>query len=89
MENLCNRIRNIYPQLKRKDFNPFLGGTIYLQNDGDGTYIREWNHPELSKPTEEQLLASSEEPVSDALTPEEKLAAAGLTVEELKSLLNL
>jgi hypothetical protein len=31
--------------------------TIRLQNDSDGRgdYIKEWNHPTLSRPTEEQL----------------------------------
>ena len=32
-------------------------GTIMLQNDSDsnGDYIKEWNHPTLAKPTQEQL----------------------------------
>ena len=32
-------------------------GVITLQNDsnGKGDYIKEWNHPTLPRPTEEQL----------------------------------
>jgi hypothetical protein len=28
---------------------------IQNDNDGKGDYIREWKHPSLSKPTDEQL----------------------------------
>jgi hypothetical protein len=43
----------IYPELTLQDFLT----TIRLQNDSDGRgdYIKEWNHPTLSKPTDEQL----------------------------------
>ncbi len=45
----------IYPQLEQQDFLT----TIRLQNDSDGKgdYIALWNHPTLSKPTQEQLNA--------------------------------
>ena len=53
---LYEKILSIYPELTSADFMPSLG-TIMLQNDSDGRgdYIREWNHPTLAQPTEEQL----------------------------------
>jgi hypothetical protein len=50
---LYDKIMAIYPELQQPDFIT----TIRLQNDSDGRgdYIAEWNHPTLSKPTEEQL----------------------------------
>lgn len=53
---LYEKIIAIYPQLTNQDFNPYLG-TITLQNDSDGKgdYIKEWNHPTLPRPTDEQL----------------------------------
>lgn len=54
--SLFEKILTIYPSLNNKDFDPFLG-TIVLQNDSDGKgdYIKEWNHPTLTKPTQAQL----------------------------------
>lgn len=51
---LSEKILSIYPELK--DFD-FAGGVITLQNDsnGLGDYIKEWNHPTLAKPTDEEL----------------------------------
>lgn len=51
--NLYEKIRAIYSDLTDDDFL----FTIILQNDGDdrGDYIREWNHPTLAQPTQEQL----------------------------------
>jgi len=51
---LVEKIKAIYPELA--DFD-FASGVITLQNDSDGKgdYIKEWNHPTLAKPTEEQL----------------------------------
>jgi len=46
----------IHPSLTDADF--FADeGTIELQNnsDGKGDFISKWNHPSLSKPTDEQL----------------------------------
>lgn len=59
--SLYDKIIAIYPELTQQDFTPF-GGTIVLQNDSDGRgdYIREWNHPTLTKPTQEQLDAITE-----------------------------
>jgi hypothetical protein len=55
---LYEKIKTIYTQLTIEDFHP-LRGTITLQNDSDGKgdYIALWNHPTLSKPTQEQLNA--------------------------------
>ena len=52
--NLYDKIISIYPELA--DFD-FASGVIELQNDSDGRgdYIKEWNHPTLPRPTEEQL----------------------------------
>ena len=52
--NLYEKIISIYPELA--DFN-FASGVITLQNDSDGKgdYIKEWNHPTLARPTDEQL----------------------------------
>ncbi len=53
---LREKIIIIYPQLTNVDFDHWQG-TIILQNDSDGKgdYIKEWNHPILAKPTDEQL----------------------------------
>ena len=52
---LYEKITTLYTELTNADFAP--EGTIMLQNDGDGNgdYIKEWNHPTLTKPTQEQL----------------------------------
>lgn len=53
---LYEKIITLYPSLTKDDFRPDEG-TIILQNDSDGRgdYIKEWNHPTLAKPTQEQL----------------------------------
>lgn len=53
---LYEKIISIYPELKEEDFFPSIG-TILLQNDSDGRgdYIAKWEHPTLTKPTEDQL----------------------------------
>jgi len=53
---LYEKIKTLYPSLTEEDFVPTTG-TIMLQNDSDGNgdYIKEWNHPTLAKPTQEQL----------------------------------
>ena len=48
---LYDKIIAIYPELTARDFMT----VIILQNDGDGDYIKEWNHPTLAKPTDEEL----------------------------------
>jgi len=52
---LYEKITTLYTELTSDDFAP--EGTIMLQNDSDGKgdYIKEWNHPTLAKPTQEQL----------------------------------
>ena len=52
---LYEKITTLYTELTDADFAP--EGTIMLQNDSDGNgdYIKEWNHPTLTKPTQEQL----------------------------------
>ena len=53
MMTLYDKIKALYPTLQDSDFLD----TIRLQNDSDGKgdYIKEWNHPTLPRPTEEQL----------------------------------
>jgi len=53
---LYEKLIKLYPSLTPQDFSP-NGGTIILQNDSDGKgdYIKEWNHPTLPKPTDEEL----------------------------------
>ena len=50
---LYDKIMAIYPQLEQQDFMT----TIRLQNDSDGKgdYIKEWKHPKLTRPTDEEL----------------------------------
>ena len=50
---LYEKIMALYPELAQQDFII----AIRLQNDSDGKgdYIAAWNHPTLSRPTEEQL----------------------------------
>jgi len=54
MMTLYEKIISLYPELA--DFD-FASGVITLQNDSDGRgdYIKEWNHPTLPRPTQEQL----------------------------------
>ena len=54
--SLNQKIKKLYPILTNDDFDPETG-TILLQNDSDGKgdYIKSWNHPSLSKPTQSQL----------------------------------
>jgi hypothetical protein len=51
--NLYEKIKAIYPELQDADFI----NTIRLQNDSDGKgdYIKEWSHPTLARPTDDQL----------------------------------
>ena len=50
---LYDKIKALYPELTDSNFMP----TIRLQNDSDGKgdYIAAWDHPTLTRPTEEQL----------------------------------
>jgi hypothetical protein len=51
---LYDKIIKLYSSLINEDFMPEIG-TIVLQNDGEGDYIKSWNHSSLAKPTQEQL----------------------------------
>ena len=57
---LIEKIKTIYPELTGDDFD--FRGTITLQNDSDGRgdYIAKWDHPTLSRPTDEQLAQITE-----------------------------
>jgi hypothetical protein len=50
---LYEKIKSIYSSLTDKEFDQY----IVLQNDSDGKgdYIAKWEHPTLSKPTDEEL----------------------------------
>ena len=52
--NLYEKIIALYPELVTYDF---AAGIITLRNDSDGKgdYIEKWDHPTLSRPTDEQL----------------------------------
>jgi hypothetical protein len=49
---LYEKIIQLYPELANFDF---ASGVITLQNDGQGDYIKAWNHPTLPRPTDEEL----------------------------------
>jgi len=53
---LIQKIKSIYPELTFDDFIKI----IVLQNDSDGNgdYIKSWNHPTLTQPTQSQLDAA-------------------------------
>ena len=50
---LYEKIKSIYPSLVDADFDPSFG-TIKLQNDGDGDYIKEWSNA-AKQPTQAEL----------------------------------
>ena len=50
---LPEKILALYPSLTDNDFLTVI--TLQNDSDGKGDYIREWNHPTLAKPTQEQL----------------------------------
>ena len=50
---LYDKIKAIYPNLEDKDFMTVI--TLQNNSDGKGDYIAKWEHPTLSKPTQEQL----------------------------------
>ena len=53
---LYHKIIQLRPNLTIDDFDPETG-TIMLQNDSDGNgdYIKEWNHATETQPTQEEL----------------------------------
>ena len=54
MANLSTKVR-IYVKEAGKTVN--FGTNVFLQNDGNGAYIKEWNIEGLAQPTDEQLNA--------------------------------
>lgn len=52
---LYEKLLSIYPSLTDADFGKY--SSILLQNDSDGNgdYIKSWDHPTLPRPTQEQL----------------------------------
>ena len=53
---LYDKIIQLYPSLTQQAFMTVI--TLQNDSDGKGDYIKEWNHPTLPKPTDEQLLTS-------------------------------
>jgi len=53
---LFEKIKQLRNTLTDEDFMPDTG-TIVLQNDSDGRgdYIKSWNHPTETQPTQEEL----------------------------------
>ena len=51
---LYDKIKAIYPSLEDKDFVTVI--TLQNDSDGKGDYIKEWNHPTLPRPTDEELV---------------------------------
>ena len=55
INQLATKIKKVHPSMSDDDlFNPQI---IVMQNnsDGRGDYIKEWKHPSLAKPTQDQL----------------------------------
>lgn len=50
---LYDKIMKLYPSLTQQDFLTVI--TLQNDSDGNGDYIKSWNHPTLPRPTEEQL----------------------------------
>ena len=53
MMALVDKIKTIYPDLTSDDFETFI--RLRNDSDGKGDYIKEWNHPTKTKPTDEEL----------------------------------
>jgi hypothetical protein len=50
---LFDKIKKLYPSLTDVDFMTVI--TLQNDSDGKGDYIAKWEHPTLSKPTDEEL----------------------------------
>jgi len=50
---LFDKIILIYPSLTQQDFLTVI--TLQNDSDGNGDYIKAWNHPDFPKPTDEEL----------------------------------
>ena len=55
---LHEKIVKLYPELSEKDFLTVI--TLQNNSDGRGDYIAKWDHPTLSRPTDEQLAQITE-----------------------------
>lgn len=51
---LYEKIIALYPELADYDF-AMVDITLQNDSDGKGDYIKEWNHPTLARPTDEEL----------------------------------
>jgi len=51
---LVEKIKALYPELPNE---PWIKHGIVIQDDSDGqgAYIKEWNHPTLPRPADEEL----------------------------------
>jgi hypothetical protein len=54
---LSEKITQIYPELTGAPLTNF-GIIVQNDSDGKGDYIKSWNHPTLTRPTEAQLEAA-------------------------------
>lgn len=69
-QQLAQRIKVLVPAV---DFDPFTGNVVIQDDsDGNGPYIRSWNVPGVSQPSDAELLAVTQQQI-DAL-PENVLA---------------
>jgi hypothetical protein len=50
---LYDKIMKLYPSLTQQDFLTVI--TLQNDSDGNGDYIKSWNHPTLARPTDEEL----------------------------------
>ena len=50
---LYDKIKSIYSSLTDDDFVTVI--TLQNDSDGEGDYIKSWNHPTLTRPTQTQL----------------------------------
>lgn len=50
---LYEKIIALYPILTQQDFMTVI--TLQNDSDGNGDYIAKWEHPTLSRPTDEEL----------------------------------
>ena len=55
---LYEKIIALYPALTTEEFTTVI--TLQNDSDGNGDYIVKWEHPTLTKPTQEQLDGVSE-----------------------------
>ena len=50
---LYDKIIALYPELTTQDFMTVI--TLQNDSDGKGDYIKNWSHPTLKQPTQEEL----------------------------------